>query len=138
MNNEFVFRIWDLDKNEWLGASDDDCLTYNGFHLVGECTLFQQIPVDGHLIIEEGIRRKDINDKDIYVGDIVEFEDYQSANGLVHVGEVFYDYKISAYQIREISRDCHVLIHDMRDNQRGNYKVIGNIHEEVNYEEDIH
>lgn len=128
-----LFRIWDSRNNEWLGESDENCLTYYGFHLFGECTLFQQIPYEDiqYLVIEEGIRRKDINDKEIYVGDIVEFEDYQSTNGLVHVGEIFYDPKISAYQIREISQDCHVLIHDLRDNQRGNYKVIGNIHKGV-------
>lgn len=46
---ELRFRIWDKNKNEWLGASDGNSLEWYGFHLVGECMTVKWLVSVGNL-----------------------------------------------------------------------------------------
>lgn len=82
MNKEFkyrelMFRAWSTKKNEFLAT---------GFHIIGETTLFDllnqhRIEELDTLHIQQSTGVKDINDKDIYEGDIV--EDYQGNRSVV-------------------------------------------------------
>ena len=71
---DIKFRIWDGVKNEWLASSNKDALPYYGFALVGEVMTVQSPPVwslDEGNVVEQFTGLKDINDTEIYEGDIL-------------------------------------------------------------------
>lgn len=74
--SKFKFRIWDKTKNEWLGASDKNSVTFRNFDLCGETLRMQQLPVDiedkNKYVIEEAVDFADDDGNSIYEGDIVE------------------------------------------------------------------
>jgi hypothetical protein len=71
---DIKFRIWDGVKNEWLASSSKDALPYYGFALVGEVMTVQSPPVwslDEGNVVEQFTGLKDINDTEIYEGDVL-------------------------------------------------------------------
>lgn len=124
---ELKFRIWDNDKNEWLAESDDDALTYYGFHLIGEVMTVQSPRkwiVNG--VVEQYTGLNDKNDREIYEGDIVRIDsmdelrvgyvDLVNDQYCIVCGEDDEGYKIVAefYYYSKPEENC---------------EVIGNIHE---------
>lgn len=120
MSREIKFRIWDNNKNEWLGASDNDVLTYYGFHLVGEVMTVQAPPqwaLDDHCVIEQYTGLKDKNGKEIYEGDILQIDDHILGDFVV----VWHNF---GWKIKRSVGYESLSVHKSED-----CAVIGNIHE---------
>ena len=115
MSREIKFRIWDLDKKEWLGESDPHSLKFYGFHLIGECMTVQSpTKWQVHGVIEQYTGLKDKNGKEIYEGDIVskEYAGGDTQPLVVHFDETEAQFQVGGFGI---------------DPTR--VEVIGNIHE---------
>ena len=113
---DLKFRAWDKKYCEWFGDSSDDCLTYVGFHIFGECLTFCPPSVSHlkHLIVEQYTGLKDKNDVEIYEGDII-------SNGHINL-EVKYK-TVNAF-FWAVSKTHSVLGHKFKL-----FEIIGNIHE---------
>lgn len=116
------FRIWDKNKNEWLGASDSNSLEWYGFHLVGECMTVQAPP---HWVLDNGIVEqytglKDKNGKEIYEGDVLDAKDI----GRFEVK--WYDVTASFQFAPNKEMEYHIPFNGY---QTSSCEVIGNIHE---------
>lgn len=89
--SRFKFRIWDKTKNEWLGASDKNSVTFRNFDLCGQTLRMQQLPMDvedkDKYVIEQFTGITDKNGDDIYFGDVIAiFTDVIPQHGIVEVG----------------------------------------------------
>lgn len=118
---EIKFRIWDGNKKEWLGTSNPDGMTWYGFHLVGECMTVQVPPywkLDEQSVVEEYTGLKDSDGKEIYEGDIIEYnEEYKFRSKVIFKdGEFVLDNGITNiyFSVKSVE---------------GVGEVIGNIHE---------
>lgn len=138
MSREIKFRIWDGKKKEWLGSSDDDALTYYGFHLVGEVMTVQSPPqwaLDEGMVVEQYTGVKDDKGVDIYEGDILRIDthwwrdrnEYKKHKGSRRLGlyKVVFDEGFCAFCAENLEElgveDINVEGYD--------YKILGNIHE---------
>lgn len=127
---DIKFRIWDGAKNEWLASSNKDALPYYGFALVGEVMTVQSPPVwslDEGNVVEQFTGLKDINDTEIYEGDICSFT---SKTGK-HVGVVEWTDNLASFGLRMVKNNFLYTFSEL-DTMGVNLdtlKVIGNIHE---------
>lgn len=115
-------RIWDDDNGEWLCQSNKDALTYYGFDITGgETTEFQGLPKwhpDRRLIWEQSTGLKDKNGKEIYEGDIVDYNDDGECIGVV-------EYDAPEFCLNADATNWARMFLKGAPHQR----VIGNIHE---------
>lgn len=118
MSREIMFRIWDDSNKEWFGKSDDDSLTFYGFHLAGEVMSVQCPPqwaLDPWCIVEQYTGLKDKNGKEIYEGDVIKCWDDE--NGEVYFCDISLQYRVKFTN------------GDDEDLASCEAEVIGNIHE---------
>ena len=130
MSREIKFRIWDLDKKEWLGESDPHSLKFYGFHLIGECMTVQS-PTKWQVrgIIEQYTGLKDKNGKEIYEGDVVQIPDDWDEYGIAagQRYEVYFAYggfRCKPWGGCKRRGDKGYWIEDSED-----FEVVGNVHE---------
>jgi uncharacterized phage protein (TIGR01671 family) len=134
---DIKFRIWDGAKNEWLASSNKDALPYYGFALVGEVMTVQSPPVwslDEGNVVEQFTGLKDINDTDIYEGDICSFT---SKTGK-HVGTVEWTDDLAGFGLRMIKNNFLYTFSEL-DTMGINLdtlEVVGNIHENPEFLEE--
>lgn len=89
--SRYKFRIWDIEKGEWLGASDKNSVIFRNFDLCGETLRMQQLPMDvdnsDKYVIEQFTGITDINGRDIYFGDVISvLTEEVPRYGIVRVG----------------------------------------------------
>lgn len=118
--SRFKFRIWDKTKNEWLGASDKNSVTFKDFDLCGETLRMQQLPMDvddkSKYVIEEFADLLDDDGNSIYEGDFVKTDDGE-------IGLITYCQTLWSIEWNSVgSSDLNDFIFDK-------LQVIGNIHE---------
>ena len=142
MSREIKFRIWDSEKNEWLAESDDDALTYYGFHLVGEVMTVQAPPqwaLDPHCVVEQYTGLKDKNGKEIYEGDVVKAKIqgfWETGTNTITEGKATWNLEVIYNDIRYMDV-FHILgsknqpnrIYYLFEEAISDIEVIGNIHE---------
>lgn len=128
---DIKFRIWDGVKNEWLASSNKDALPYYGFALVGEVMTVQSPPVwslDEGNVVEQFTGLKDINDTEIYEGDICSFT---SKTGK-HVGTVEWVDDLASFGLRMVKNNFLYTFSEL-DTMGVNLdtlEVIGNVHKD--------
>lgn len=134
---DIKFRIWDGAKNEWLASSNKDALSYYGFALVGEVMTVQSPPVwslDEGNVVEQFTGLKDINDTEIYEGDICSFT---SKTGK-HVGTVEWTDDLAGFGLRMVKNNFLYTFSEL-DTMGVNLdtlEVVGNIHENPEFLEE--
>lgn len=128
---DIKFRIWDGVKNEWLASSNKDALPYYGFALVGEVMTVQSPPVwslDEGNVVEQFTGLKDINDTEIYEGDICSFT---SKTGK-HVSTVEWVDDLASFGLRMVKNNFLYTFSEL-DTMGVNLdtlEVIGNVHKD--------
>ena len=128
MSRGIKFRIWDDEKKEWLGGSDDYVLYYYGFHLVDEAMTVKTPPqwewtLDEGMVVEQYTGLEDNNGKEIYEGDILE-DDYDHAVGMVKYGIHNCACCHSVYGFSTVDQNGEIVEMSLVDAE-----VVGNIHE---------
>lgn len=134
---DIKFRIWDGAKNEWLASSNKDALPYYGFALVGEVMTVQSPPVwslDEGNVVEQFTGLKDINDTEIYQGDICSFT---SKTGK-HTGVVERLDNLAGFGLRMVKNNFRYTFSklDTMGIDLDTLEVIGNIHENPEFLEE--
>lgn len=119
--SKYKFRIWDKTKNEWLGASDKNSVTFKDFDLCGEALRMQQLPMDvedkSKYVIEEFADLLDYDGNSIYEGDLIKTDGDEI--GLITYCESLWSIEWDSVGSSDLS---DFFIFDK-------FQVIGNIHE---------
>ena len=129
--SRFKFRIWDKTKDEWLGASDKNSVTFRNFDLCGQTLRMQQLPLDiedgDKYIIEQWTGFEDKKGNSIYYGDIVHYD-----TGFISVFGVD-NLDFVAKVGKDLNNSPRIELDDLHSYDVGPnrcmLKVVGNIHE---------
>lgn len=132
---EIKFRLWNL-KNKYMFSNDNEELLLNidGSSLWGHKIHYYDgtdlLEIDNFEIMQyTGL--KDVNDVEIYEGDIVKRTYlFDGAFGKTHIGEVVYDKEYARYVISKPKKYIEPKTEGLGDtlSYRSTYEVIGNIY----------
>ena len=124
------FRAWDNKKNDWF---DDNCgvlfIELNGYINFGWNGEIMDDYTD-RIILMQYTGLKDVNNVEIFEGDIVKRTYLDGMFGRTHIGEVDYDKEYARYVISKPQKYTEPKTEDIRNtlSDRITYEVIGNIY----------
>lgn len=127
---DIKFRAWDKKKNDWF---DDNCgvlyIELNGNINFGWNGEIMDDYTD-RIILMQYTGLKDVNNVEIFDGDIVKRTYLDGMFGRTHIGEVVYDKVYARYIISKPQKYTEPKTEDIRNtlSDRNTYEVIGNIH----------
>lgn len=127
---DIKFRAWDKKKNDWF---DDNCgvlyIELNGNINFGWNGEIMDDYTD-RIILMQYTGLKDVNNVEIFEGDIVKRTYLDGMFGRTHIGEVVYDKVYARYIISKPQKYTEPKTEDIRNtlSDRNTYEVIGNIH----------
>lgn len=137
--NSFNFRAWDKEyevMTDWFWLSSEGDL-YDTPVAVYD-TPHREIERNDDLIVMQYTGLKDMNNVEIFEGDIVKRTYLDGMFGRTHIGEVVYDKEYARYVISKPQKYTEPKTEDMRNtlSDRITYEVIGNIYQNKHLLED--
>lgn len=121
------FRAWDSAKQEMF--TDTFAITESGQVVVVEQEFVTSTPdyiFVEHLVIMQSTGLKDKNGKEIFEGDIVQFEDYYIETDLPYINKGIVEWSQGSFTI---SNRASVQMEDLLDGEFLDLTIIGNVYE---------
>lgn len=129
------FRAWDGAKKEMF--KDTFAITESGQVVVVEQEFVTSPPdyvfVD-HLVIMQSTGLKDKNGKEIFEGDVVQFEDCYEVSDFLYINTGIIEWCQGGFHVT--NRDS-VLMEDLLDGDSLDVTIIGNVYENKEFLEDM-
>lgn len=135
---DIKFRAWDKKKNDWFGDYGADLyIELNGYINFGWNGEIMDDYTD-RIILMQYTGLKDVNNVEIFEGDIVKRTYLDGMFGRTHIGEVVYDKEYTRYVISKPQKYTEPKTEDIRNtlSDRITYEVIGNIYQNKHLLED--
>ena len=135
---DIKFRAWDKKENDWFDEDGGDLfIELDGNINFGWNGEIMDDYTD-RIILMQYIGLKDVNNVEIFEGDIVKRIYLDGMFGRTHIGEVVYDKEYARYVIRKPQKYTEPKTKDIRNtlSDRITYEVIGNIYQNKHLLED--
>lgn len=117
------FRAWDRTRNKMIDV--DEIHFYNGkLDFIGDAITFMRTVDEIELMQSTGL--KDRNGKEIFEGDVVQFEDCYTESDFLYINKGIVEWSQGSFTVT--NRDS-VEMEDLLDGEILDVIIIGNIHE---------
>lgn len=133
-NKTIKFRVWDKIFNKWLVPNNDhpgNIYVYLQTSL-GRLIVFEEY--ENKILLQQFIGLLDKNSKEIYEGDIINFETYGFSHGperdYIKNAEVYYDEKLVSFCFGRFDSGEYKYTYQMTDRiDEKTMEIIGNVYE---------